>query len=240
MFSNSKMQVPNNMNHLLNQQQTKNALASNKAYERIRSAIGQKDGMPYSAFSNVFSLPGNNKGSLLQGQRKSTGKRNKGTTVIDTNQARNDLVLAQFKSKILQQMQNSFRNATERGKDSQFAQTRTSQPVVSGQNSLQLNPNNHQQTNSAETFQKANTEQTPHYPQRITHEQSSSEQQYLDILKKTLKSHDWQIPAKGVYKIDPDNRMSLWNMIQKFNQDKNQQVENKIEEKKANVVAQFR
>jgi len=34
------MQVPNNMNHLLNQQQTKNVLASNKAYERIRSAIG--------------------------------------------------------------------------------------------------------------------------------------------------------------------------------------------------------
>lgn len=58
------MQVPNNMNKLSQQQEgqsvknVSNATSNKKAYEMIKSALGQKDGLNYQNFSNVFTLQG--------------------------------------------------------------------------------------------------------------------------------------------------------------------------------------
>lgn len=100
MFSNAKMQVPNNMNKLLERQQVGlpvNGANNKKAYEMIKSALGHKDGLTYSNFSNVFTLQGTGNakmGITCLAQKSRQAGRSKGTTVSDSNKAQNDLILS--------------------------------------------------------------------------------------------------------------------------------------------------
>lgn len=80
----------------------------------IKQAIGyNKDGPTYQNFSNIFSLQGQGSTSIgLSQSIKQNHVRAKGTTMTDTNKDKNDQMLSQFKSKILQQMQHKLRNTT--------------------------------------------------------------------------------------------------------------------------------
>ena len=83
----------------------------------IRQAIGiNKDGPTYATFSNVFCLGGQGNAALgiaAEGNtstRKQNNMRARGTTQSDPNKAKNDMILSQFKSKILQNMNENLRN----------------------------------------------------------------------------------------------------------------------------------
>ena len=45
---------------------------------------------------------------------------------------------------------------------------------------------------------------------------SSANNYYQDALRKTLREHDKQGAEMKSYKMNPDNRMTMWNMIEKF------------------------
>ena len=45
---------------------------------------------------------------------------------------------------------------------------------------------------------------------------SSANNYYQDALRKTLKEHDKQGVEMKSYKMNPDNRTTMWNMIEKF------------------------
>ena len=83
---------------------------ANKTYEMIREAMGKNDGPAnYQNFSNVFSLGGQGNQALgvfgmYDANKKPQTVRAKGTTVTDPNKQQKDLVLTQFKSKILQKL----------------------------------------------------------------------------------------------------------------------------------------
>ena len=65
-----------------------------------------------SNFSQVFSLaqPGANNMPMLVSSQKKRTMRAKGTTTTDPSRENKDQILAQFKSKVLQQMENNMRN----------------------------------------------------------------------------------------------------------------------------------
>lgn len=95
----------------------------NKAYEMIRQAIGyNKDGPTYQNFSNIFSLQGQGSSQIGLAQSiknmpeagKRTASYHRGTTsnLTDANTAKNEQILASFKSKILHQMNENLRNTT--------------------------------------------------------------------------------------------------------------------------------
>ena len=97
MFANDQIKAPKTMN---NHQQT-------KAYDMIRQAIGQKttdNGPNYTQFSNIYSLSGQGTNFCIQAvaSRKQQTVKAKGTTMTDPNKTKNDQILSQFKSKILQ------------------------------------------------------------------------------------------------------------------------------------------
>lgn len=93
--------------------------SQNKAYEMIRQAIGyNKEGPTYQNFSNIFSLHGQGSSSIGLAQtikNMSEGRRAKGTTADmakANKQQKNEEILASFKSKILQQMNDKLRHTT--------------------------------------------------------------------------------------------------------------------------------
>ena len=78
----------------------------------IRSAMGAIRDQNVSNFSQVFSLaqPGANNMPMLVSSQKKRTMRAKGTTTTDPSRENKDQILAQFKSKVLQQMENNMRN----------------------------------------------------------------------------------------------------------------------------------
>ena len=91
----------------------------NKTYEMIREAMGKNDGPTYANFSNIFSLGGQGNQALgvfgmYNTNKKPQTVRAKGTTVTDPNKQQKDLVLTQFKSKILQKLQDNLKNRNDK------------------------------------------------------------------------------------------------------------------------------
>lgn len=63
---------------------------------------------------------------------------------------------------------------------------------------------------------------------------------YKDLLRKTLRDHEAQGTAKGTYKVQPDNRITLWNMIDKWKTENEGKKERQIAQKSANAAQHFR
>ena len=84
----------------------------------IRSAMGAIRDQNVSNFSQIFSLsnPGTNNMPMLvsnhaAAQVRKRNVRAKGTTTADPSREDKNAILAQFKSKVLQQMESKMRNA---------------------------------------------------------------------------------------------------------------------------------
>ena len=63
---------------------------------------------------------------------------------------------------------------------------------------------------------------------------------YKQALTATKKDYDAQGENKGTYQVHPDNRMTLWNMIDQYKDQCEVQKEKNIVQKTKNAAAHFR
>ena len=214
-----------------------------------------------SNFSQIFPLsnPGANNMPMLVSNQAATQlrKRNtraKGTTTADPSKESKDAILAQFKSKVLQQMESKMRNAG----DLQYRLTQDSM-LKGGNKSLVDSPINFIDGNSAKNMRKTSHEglQTEHRGGsiRVASEEflpkdfnvrkhnpatTGSVSDYKELLRKTIREHDQQMGKKASYQINPDCRNNLWNMIDNFKGDAMDRKETQITMKNSNAAQQFR
>ena len=60
------------------------------------------------------------------------------------------------------------------------------------------------------------------------------------MLKTTMSIHKQQNGKKGAYEVNPDNQMSLWNMIESYKNERHDLKQVQIAQKSSNAAVQFR
>ena len=213
-----------------------------------------------SNFSQIFSLsnPGTNNMPMLvsnhaAAQVRKRNVRAKGTTTADPCRDDKNAILAQFKSKVLQQMESKMRNAG----DLQYRLTQDS--ILNSGKSLVDSPINFMDGNSAKNMRRTSHEGLQTELRggsiRVASEEflpkefsvrkhnpatTGSVSDYKELLRKTIREHDQQMGKKASYQINPDCRNNLWNMIENFKGDAMDRKETQITMKNSNAAQQFR
>ncbi len=65
---------------------------------------------------------------------------------------------------------------------------------------------------------------------------SSGPQDYKELLRLTIKDHEQQGSKKATYQLNPENRNTLWNMIERFKAEREERKDRQIAEKTANAA----